>query len=58
MNMALGILNKSAPQLNMFGIGFPLTLLTGFIMLKLMLPYLNEPILLLIHQGIELIKFK
>lgn len=58
MNMALGILNKSAPQLNMFGIGFPLTLLTGFIMLKLMLPYLNEPILLLIHQGIELITFK
>jgi len=57
MNMALGILNKSAPQLNMFGIGFPLTLLTGFIMLKLMLPYLNEPILLLLHQGIELIKF-
>ncbi|MEI6270164.1 MAG: flagellar biosynthetic protein FliR [Methylococcaceae bacterium] len=56
MNMALGILNKSAPQLNMFGIGFPLTLLTGFIMFKLMLPYLIGPILLLLHQGVELIK--
>ncbi len=57
MNMALGILNRSAPQLNMFGIGFPLTLLTGFIMLKLMLPYMTEPILSLIRQGIEITKF-
>ncbi len=52
MNMALGILNRAAPQLNLFGIGFPITLLTGFIMLKLMLPYLSESLLILLQQGI------
>ena len=43
-NLALGILTQAAPQLNLFGIGFPITLGAGFIMTSLVLPYLAAPI--------------
>ncbi|HBU29764.1 MAG: flagellar biosynthetic protein FliR [Thiobacillus sp. GWE1_62_9] len=38
-NLALGILTRSAPQLNIFAIGFPITLGVGLIVLDLTLPY-------------------
>ena len=44
-NLALGLLTKAAPQLNLFGIGFPVTIATGFLMISLVLPYLTEPLL-------------
>ena len=37
-NMALGVLTRTAPQLNLFGIGFPVTLSIGFLILALALP--------------------
>jgi flagellar biosynthetic protein FliR len=43
-NIALGILTRAAPQLNIFGIGFPITIGVGFLMLSLILPYLLTPI--------------
>jgi flagellar biosynthetic protein FliR len=33
INMALGVVTRAAPQLNLFGIGFPITLLAGFLVL-------------------------
>jgi len=39
-NLALGILTRSAPQLNLFAVGFPITLAVGFIAIILLLPYL------------------
>jgi flagellar biosynthetic protein FliR len=39
-NFALGILTRSAPQLNIFAVGFPLTLTVGFATVMLLLPYL------------------
>lgn len=39
-NLALGILTRSAPQLNIFAIGFPITLGIGLISLSLVLPIL------------------
>lgn len=38
-NLALGILTRSAPQLNIFAIGFPITLGVGLIALDITLPY-------------------
>ena len=52
-NVALGILTRAAPQLNLFGIGFPITLGVGFLTLSLALPYLGTPVLNLFNQGIE-----
>jgi flagellar biosynthetic protein FliR len=52
-NVALGILTRAAPQLNIFGIGFPITLGVGFLTISLVLPYLGTPIVNLFNQGIE-----
>jgi flagellar biosynthetic protein FliR len=38
-NLALAILTRAAPQLNLFAIGFPITLGVGLIALDLTLPY-------------------
>ena len=50
-NMALGILTRTAPQLNLFGIGFPVTLSIGFVVLALALPGMLKPIENFIEQG-------
>ncbi|MDB5838380.1 MAG: fliR [Herminiimonas sp.] len=52
-NLALGILTRAAPQLNLFGIGFPITLGVGFIMLTVALPYLATPLANLFQEGIN-----
>ena len=39
-NFALGILTRSAPQLNIFAVGFPVTLSIGLATVLLLLPYL------------------
>ena len=55
-NIALGILTRAAPQLNLFGIGFPLTIGTGFIMLALALPYIAVPLDRLFQDAIQAIR--
>lgn len=52
-NIALGILTRAAPSLNLFGIGFPITLGVGFIVIATSLPYLATPLQNLFLQGIE-----
>jgi flagellar biosynthesis protein FliR len=51
--IALGILTRAAPQLNLFGIGFPVTLGVGLLVLSMTLPYLAGPLQNLFLQGIE-----
>lgn len=55
-NMALGILTRAAPQLNIFGIGFPITIGVGFTMIALSLPYLATPIGHLLQEAIGAIQ--
>jgi flagellar biosynthesis protein FliR len=55
-NTALGILTRAAPQLNIFGIGFPIALGAGFIMISLALPYLASPFGRLLQDGIDQIQ--
>lgn len=52
-NVALGILTRAAPQLNIFGIGFPVSLGVGLILISQTLPYLSIPLQNLFNQGIE-----
>jgi flagellar biosynthetic protein FliR len=54
-NIALGILTRAAPQLNLFGIGFPITIGAGFLMVALLFPYLLPPIEAIFQRGIEAI---
>ena len=43
-NVALGVLTKAAPQLNLFALGFPLTLMGGFVAVGVSLNYLTGPL--------------
>jgi flagellar biosynthetic protein FliR len=52
-NVALGILTRAAPQLNLFGIGFPITLGVGLLVIAMTLPYLATPLQNLFLDGIE-----
>jgi flagellar biosynthetic protein FliR len=52
-NVALGILTRAAPQLNLFGIGFPVTLGVGMLTISLVMPYMGAPIVNLFNQGVE-----
>lgn len=52
-NVALGILTRAAPQLNIFGIGFPVTLGIGLLAISMVLPYLAAPFQQWFLQGIE-----
>ncbi|QJQ04851.1 flagellar biosynthetic protein FliR [Undibacterium piscinae] len=55
-NVALGILTRAAPQLNLFGIGFPITIGVGFMMLNMGLPYMLLPIENIFQSAIEAIQ--
>jgi len=52
-NLALGILTKASPQLNIFGIGFPITLGVGFLVVMLMLPTMAAPYQFILEQGMS-----
>lgn len=52
-NLALGILTRSAPQLNIFAVGFPITLTVGFATLALTLPYLAPMLDHVINEGLD-----
>jgi flagellar biosynthetic protein FliR len=53
INVSLAILTRAAPQLNIFGIGFPLTLGVGFLLVWLILPYMAVPIENLLRDGFD-----
>ncbi len=53
VNLALGILTRAAPQLNIFAVGFPITLMTGMVALMLSLPYFTPVLEQLISEGLQ-----
>jgi flagellar biosynthetic protein FliR len=52
-NLALGVLNRSAPQLHLFAIGFPVTLMLGFVSISVMSHYLAVPLEQLFNEGLN-----
>jgi flagellar biosynthetic protein FliR len=51
-NIALGILTRAAPQLNIFAVGFPITLAIGFFVLALTIPYFSPVLGRLTQEGV------
>lgn len=41
VNLAMGVVSRAAPQLNLFAVGFPVAMLFGFVVLLLSLPALR-----------------
>jgi flagellar biosynthetic protein FliR len=50
-NLAVGIMTRAAPQLNIFAVGFPVTLMTGFVALYLAAPYIGPALSALFEQA-------
>jgi flagellar biosynthetic protein FliR len=53
INVALAVLTRAAPQLNLFALGFPLTLIGGFVALAISLNYLASPLQGIFQLGME-----
>jgi flagellar biosynthetic protein FliR len=51
-NIAVGIMTRAAPQLNLFAVGFPITLMTGFVALYLAVPYMGPALGQLFEQAV------
>ncbi len=52
VNLALGVVTRAAPQLNLFGIGFTITLISGFFVLLAGLDGIMSGIATLIHSAL------
>lgn len=52
VNLALGIVSRVAPQMNIYAIGFPITLSVGLIGIAVTLPMLEQPFMTLMDRMI------
>jgi flagellar biosynthetic protein FliR len=53
ITLAMGIMTRAAPQLNIFSVGFPVTMLMGFIILMLVMPNLLPRFNQLLLDGMQ-----
>lgn len=55
INIAFGVVTRAAPALNIFAVGFPVTLLAGLVMLTLTTPVILPHMQELVHRAVEAI---
>jgi len=54
LNLVMGVMARVAPQLNLFSVGFPLSLCVGLLLLLLFLPYMGPPMRAEIERALAL----
>ncbi len=54
VNLTLGIISRVAPQMNIYAVGFPVTLTVGMLGIAATLPLLEQPVLTLMQRAIDL----
>jgi flagellar biosynthetic protein FliR len=54
VNLTLGIVSRVAPQMNVFAVGFPVTLVMGLIGIAATLPLMDQPMMALMERTIAL----
>ena len=54
VNLGLGIVSRVAPQMNIYAIGFPITLTVGLIGITVTLPMLDQPLMALMERAIDM----
>jgi len=52
INVAFGVITRAAPQLNIFAVGFPVTILAGFIFITLSMPSVFSRLISLFDAGL------
>jgi flagellar biosynthetic protein FliR len=53
INVAFGVITRAAPQLNIFAVGFPVTIIAGFLFLLLALPMFISTLQRFLSLGLE-----
>ena len=53
-NLALGIVSRVAPQMNIYAIGFPVTLVVGMVGVAATLPMLEQPFTAMLERMLEI----
>jgi flagellar biosynthetic protein FliR len=53
-NLALGIVSRVAPQMNIFAVGFPITLVVGLVGIAFTLPMLDQPFMALMERSMDI----
>lgn len=53
INLSLGILNRTAQQLSVFAVGFPISLTTGLVMLAVVLPQSSDFLIRLFDEAYQ-----
>lgn len=54
VNLTLGVISRVAPQMNIYSVGFPVTLTVGMLGITATLPLLEQPFLTLMQQAIDI----
>ena len=57
INLAMGILNRVAPQLTVFSVGFPATLSVGLLLLMVLVGDLGQFLAGLLYRALEFMEF-
>ncbi len=53
VNLGLGVVSRIAPQLNIFAIGFPVTIGAGLVLLALGLPLMQQPLEMMMERLVS-----
>lgn len=54
VNLTMGIISRVAPQMNIYSVGFPVTLTVGMLGIAATLPMLEQPVVALMQQAVDL----
>lgn len=54
VNLTLGVISRVAPQMNIYAVGFPVTLTVGMLGITATLPMLEQPMLNLMQQAMDI----
>lgn len=56
VNLTFGVITRAAPQLNIFAVGFPVTILLGFWILWTALPHLTDHFVELLNEAMQRVR--
>jgi flagellar biosynthetic protein FliR len=56
VNIAFGVMSRAAPTLNLFAVGFPISLIFGLVILLVSLPAMQRVFVALVNQGLEFLR--
>jgi len=56
VNVSFGVITRASPQLNIFAVGFPITILLGFVAMLVSLPYFVPKFQEILNQSFHFIR--